>query len=204
MNGAELNTILPYNDPRCRAGLYQLLEKLVLCPSPQWPAPLNYASAVLNNGLNDPNLEVMRDLCFVMYSTKLHIAFSICRYRRDASKPWRRSSRYCDPEGRRLTLRWKWNNCAPSSRKLLYWMAGPPRWWNLHCRHPLHRNQRRPPCPLRSHQLSRSISCRHHRADRFPRIRSSRRSKFANPRHRRHRPSDFLSPKRMANTTMIF
>ncbi|EFX80838.1 hypothetical protein DAPPUDRAFT_303887 [Daphnia pulex] len=58
MNGAELNTILPYNDPRCRAGLYQLLEKLVLCPSPQWPAPLNYASAVLNNGLNDPNLEV--------------------------------------------------------------------------------------------------------------------------------------------------
>lgn len=75
MNGAELNTILPYNDPRCRAGLYQLLEKLVLCPSPQWPAPLNYASAVLNNGLNDPNLEVIRDLCFVMYSTKLHIGF---------------------------------------------------------------------------------------------------------------------------------
>nr|CAH0109261.1 unnamed protein product [Daphnia galeata] len=58
MNGAELNSLLPYNDPRCRTGLYQVLEKLVLCPSPQWPAPLNYASAVLNSGLNDPNLEV--------------------------------------------------------------------------------------------------------------------------------------------------
>lgn len=58
MNGAELKTLLPYNDPRCRAGLYRVLEKLVLCASPQWPAPLNYASAVFNSGMNDPNLEV--------------------------------------------------------------------------------------------------------------------------------------------------
>ena len=58
MNGAELETLLPYNDPRCRSGLYQLLVKLVLCSSQQWPAPLNYASAVFSSGLNDPNLEV--------------------------------------------------------------------------------------------------------------------------------------------------
>lgn len=58
MNGAELDSLLPYNDPRCRAGMYRVLEKLVLCPSPQWPAPLNYASAILSSGLNDPTIEV--------------------------------------------------------------------------------------------------------------------------------------------------
>lgn len=58
MNGAELKSLLPYNDPRCRIGLYQVLEKLILCPNPHWPAPLNYASAVLNSGMNDPNVEV--------------------------------------------------------------------------------------------------------------------------------------------------
>ena len=56
--GAPYKTLLPYNDPGCRAGLYRTLEKLVLCPSPHWPAPLNYAIAVFKNGINDPNLEV--------------------------------------------------------------------------------------------------------------------------------------------------
>lgn len=58
MNGAELNLLVPYNDPRCRAAMYRVLEKLVLCPSPQWPAPLNYASAIFSSGMNDPNIEV--------------------------------------------------------------------------------------------------------------------------------------------------
>lgn len=60
MNGAELKTLLPYNDPRCRLGLYRVLEKLVLCASAQWPAPLHYATALFNNGLNDPNLDVIK------------------------------------------------------------------------------------------------------------------------------------------------
>lgn len=60
MNGAELNLLVPYNDPRCRASMYRVLEKLVLCPSPQWPAPLNYASAIFSSGMNDPNIEVIR------------------------------------------------------------------------------------------------------------------------------------------------
>ena len=59
MKGAELKDLMPYNDPHCRAGLYRVLEKLVLCPNPHWPAPLNYATAVFNSGLNDTNLEVI-------------------------------------------------------------------------------------------------------------------------------------------------
>ncbi len=58
MNGAQPKTLQPYNDPRCRAALYKLLERLVLCSSPHWPAPLHYASAIFSSGLNDPNLEV--------------------------------------------------------------------------------------------------------------------------------------------------
>ena len=58
MNGAELKSLLPYNDPCCRAALYKVLENLILCPSPQWPAPIHYASAIFKNGMNDSNLDV--------------------------------------------------------------------------------------------------------------------------------------------------
>lgn len=58
--GTPLKSLLPYNDPGCRAALYRALEKLVICPSPYWPAPLNYATTVFKNGLNDPNLEVSK------------------------------------------------------------------------------------------------------------------------------------------------
>lgn len=209
MNGAELNSLLPYNDPRCRTGLYQVLEKLVLCPSPQWPAPLSYASAVLNSGLNDPNLEVnTRVLLFNIASDCIAFPFSFffARYRPDALKSWLRFSRYWDPGDRPLISQWKWNNCVPSSRKRLYWMVGPPSLWNLHCRHPLHHSQQSPPCPLKIHQLSlyRLISRRHHHVDRFLQILLILRSRFANPRHHRHRPSDSHSPNLMKNKTRIF
>lgn len=64
--------MLPYNDPRCRASLYKVLENLVLCPSPQWPAPIHYASVIFKNGLNDSNLDVRlgkeiepKNYCFI-------------------------------------------------------------------------------------------------------------------------------------------
>ena len=56
--GAQLDTMVPYNDASCRQSLYKVLEKLILCPSPQWPAPVHYASAIFRSGLNDPNLDV--------------------------------------------------------------------------------------------------------------------------------------------------
>ena len=58
MRGVPLKALLPYSDPRCRAGLYAVLQRLILCPNPQFPAPLNYASAIFNIGLNDPCIEV--------------------------------------------------------------------------------------------------------------------------------------------------
>jgi len=58
MNGAQLNSLIPYNDPRCRASLYKVLEKLILCASPQWPAPIHYASVIFKSGMNDANLDV--------------------------------------------------------------------------------------------------------------------------------------------------
>lgn len=58
-SGGQMKALQPYNDPRCRAGLFRVLERLILCPSPHWPAPLNYATAVFNSGLNDANLEVL-------------------------------------------------------------------------------------------------------------------------------------------------
>lgn len=58
MNGNPFKLLLPYNTAGCRAGLYRVLEKLILCPSALWPSPLNYATAIFNSGLNDPNLEV--------------------------------------------------------------------------------------------------------------------------------------------------
>lgn len=58
MRGVPLKAMIPFNDSRCRAGLYGVLQKLILCPNAQFPAPLNYASAILNIGLNDPCIEV--------------------------------------------------------------------------------------------------------------------------------------------------
>ena len=57
-NGPQPETLQPYNDPRCRAALYKLLERLVLCSSPHWPAPLYYANAIFHSGLEDSSLEV--------------------------------------------------------------------------------------------------------------------------------------------------
>ena len=71
MNGTPFKSLLPYNTAACRAGLYRVLEKLILCPSAQWPSPLNYATAIFNSGLNDPNLEVKKTEFLLVFIDEL-------------------------------------------------------------------------------------------------------------------------------------